>query len=61
MVGTDAHPHTLRHSYAVHMIRNGVDIRRVQRLLGHAGIQTTTVYLQFKDADLREVYDKVEF
>ena len=50
-----------QHSYAINMIRNGVDIRRVQLLLGHAGIQTTTVYLQFKDADLREVYDKVEF
>jgi site-specific recombinase XerD len=61
MVGVDVHPHTLRHSYAINMIRNGVDIRRVQLLLGHAGIQTTTVYLQFKDADLREVYDKVEF
>jgi len=61
MVGIDAHPHTLRHSYAINMIRNGVDIRRVQLLLGHAGIQTTTVYLQFKDADLREAYDKVEF
>jgi site-specific recombinase XerD len=61
MVGIDAHPHTLRHSYAINMIRNGVDIQGVQLLLGHAGIQTTTVYLQFKDADLREVYDKVEF
>jgi integrase/recombinase XerD len=61
MVGIDAHPHTLRHSFAINMIRNGVDIRRVQLLLGHADIQTTTVYLQFKDADLREVYDKVEF
>jgi len=61
MVGLDVHPHTLRHSYAINMVRHGVDIRRVQLLLGHAGIQTTTFYLQFKDADLREVYNKVEF
>ena len=61
MIGVDIHPHVLRHSYAIQLIRNGVDIRRVQLLLGHAGIQTTTVYLQFKDADLREVYDKVTF
>jgi len=61
MVGVDVHPHTLRHSYAINIIRNSVDIQRVQLLLGHAGIQTTTVYLQFKDADLREGYYKVEF
>jgi len=61
MIGVDIHPHTFRHSFAINMIRNSVNIRRVQFLLGHAGIQTTTVYLQFKDADLREVYDKVEF
>jgi integrase/recombinase XerD len=61
MVGLDVHLQMLRHSYAINMVRNGVDIRRVQLLLGHAGIQTTTFYLQFKIADLREVYNKVEF
>jgi site-specific recombinase XerD len=62
MINVDIHlSHTFRHSYAINMIRNGVDIRRVELLLGHAGIQTTTVCLQFKDADLREVYDKGEF
>jgi len=59
MVGIDAHPHSLRQSYAINMIRNGVDIRRVQLLLGHADIQTTTIYPQFKDRDLRDVYNKV--
>jgi len=61
MIGVDVHLHMLRHSYAIHLIRNGVDLRRLQQLLGHSNIQTTTVYLQFRDQDLREVYNKVEF
>ena len=50
-----------RHSYAIHLIRNGVDLRRLQQLLGHSNIQTTTVYLQFRDQDLRDVYNKGKF
>ena len=61
MIGVDVHPHMFRHSYAIHLIRNGVDLRRLQQLLGHSNIQTTTVYLQFRDQDLREVYSKVKF
>ena len=60
-VGTDIHPHTLRHSYAIHLVRSGMDLRRVQLLLGHSNLNTTQIYLQFKDEDLREVYDKIEF
>jgi len=61
LAGIDLHPHIFRHSYAIHLIRNGVDIRRLQQLLGHSNIQTTTVYLQFRDQDIREVHNKVEF
>ena len=61
LAGITIHPHTLRHSFAIHLIRNGVDLRRLQQLLGHSNIQTTTVYLQFRDQDIREVYNKVEF
>lgn len=39
------HPHTLRRSYAISLVRNGMDIRRVQLLLGHANLNTTQVYL----------------
>ena len=55
------HPHTLRHSYAVHMVRKGTDLRSVQLLLGHSNLNTTQVYLQFKDEDLRAIYNAVEF
>ena len=61
MLAIDIHPHTLRHSYAIHLVRSGMDLRRVQLLLGHSNLNTTQIYLQFKDEDLREVYDKVEF
>lgn len=47
-------PHTFRHSYATHLLRNGVDIRRVQELLGHANIQNTMIYTHIEAPDLRE-------
>ena len=43
------------------MIRQGTDLRRVQQLLGHTNLNTTAIYLQFKDIDIKEVYEKVEF
>ena len=59
--GVNIHPHTLRHSFAIHLVRSGMDLRRLQLLLGHSSLSITQVYLQFKDDDLREAYDKVAF
>jgi integrase/recombinase XerD len=61
MIGVDIHPHTLRHSFAINLIRNGVDLRRLQLLLGHQSIATTQIYLQFDDKDIRAAYDTVAF
>jgi integrase/recombinase XerD len=61
IIGKDVHPHTFRHSYAIHCVRNGWDIRRLQQVLGHSSLNVTAVYLQFSDPDIKELYDKTPF
>lgn len=51
-------PHTLRHSFAFHMVQNGADLKAVQEMLGHSDVSTTQIYLEMSNAKLRDIYEK---
>ena len=58
IVGKKVSPHSLRHSMATDLLRNGADIRSVQAILGHASVTTTQIYTHVTNAQLKEVHER---
>jgi integrase/recombinase XerD len=57
-IDKDITPHTLRHSFATHLLQNGAELKAIQTMLGHSDISSTQIYMQFQNNGINDIYKK---
>ncbi len=59
-INKKVHPHTLRHTHATHLLESGVDLRKIQLILGHSNINTTTIYTHVSNEQLKTIKNPLD-